>query len=216
MTHTSFISFPFKLEREAPPFEDQEIKYPEVLVRHFLKEYTKKGQNILDPFAGLGTTLFVTEEMKRIPYGIEAERERFEWTAGQMTHWQNIIHGDADDILNFGFPKMDFCMTSPPYMPKHHKWNPLYSGNPKYAGYKTYLKRMEKIFANIARCLKRNAVCVVQVDNLRGKTYTPLVRDISIAVEKSLRLDDEIIVQWKNAKPDYPYTHCLIFKNTQQ
>ena len=150
--------------------------------------------------------------MSRIPYGTEAERERYEWSAAQLEHWQNIIHGDAAEIADFGFPKMDFCITSPPYMPKHHKWNPLYSGDPKYAGYDQYLKKIQKIFKKIATIMKRASFMVVQLDNLHGKTFTPLVRDVGIEIEKSFRLDNEIIVAWDNPKPEYPVTHCLVFK----
>ena len=65
-----FVTLPYALEREAPPFEGNDIKYPESLVRHFLGRCTKPGDKVFDPFAGLGTTLFVAEEMRRVPFGI--------------------------------------------------------------------------------------------------------------------------------------------------
>lgn len=214
MTAPTLLTIPFKLERNPPPFEGNDIKYPEELVRHFLKHYTKKGDKILDPFAGLGTTLFVAEEMGRIPYGIEADERKFEWSAGQLQHWQNVICADSADMDKFALPRMDFCMTSPPYMPKHHKWNPLFAGDPKKAGYNTYLRRMKTIFQKIAMQMKKNAYVVVQADNLHGRVYTPLVRDLSLVIEPSLKLEDEIIVKWDNPKPDYPFTQCLVFKKT--
>ncbi len=209
----NFITLPWRLERGHPPFEKHDIKYPESLVRHFLKLYTKPGDKIFDPFTGLGTTLFVAEEMGRIPYGIEHDGGRQEWVAGQMQHWGNLKRGDAADMLRMGFPKMDFAMTSPPYMPNHHKWNPLYGGDPKHAGYDIYLKRMGFIFGCLKKLMKRNATLIVQADNLPGKTYTPLVRDLSSVIEPHFRLDNEIIVAWSNAKPGYGHTHCLVFKN---
>lgn len=213
MQKETLIKIPFTYERANPPFEGDDIRYPEALVRHFLKTHTKKGDKVFDPFAGLGTTLFVAESMGRIPYGIEADRNRFEWVAGQMDHWQNLIHGDAAKIAALGFPKMDFCMTSPPYMPKHHKWNPLFAGNPKHAGYDVYLAQMTRIFKGVAAIVKRGATVVVQADNLHhGHIYTPLVRDLSEVIEQSLTLQNEIIVEWLNPKPGYTHTHCLIFK----
>ena len=62
--------------------------------------------------------------------------------------------------------------------------------------------------------MKRHALVVVQADNLQGRRYTPLVRDISTAVSHALRPEAEIIVRWTQAKPDYPHTHCLVFKKT--
>ncbi|MBU6235989.1 MAG: site-specific DNA-methyltransferase [Alphaproteobacteria bacterium] len=211
---TPLIKIPFTLERPNPPFEAGEIRYPEALVRHFLKTYTKTGAKVFDPFAGLGTTLFVAEEMGRKPFGIEADRKRYEWVAGQLENWQNLHNADASKLASLHLPKMDFCITSPPYMPKHHKWNPLFAGNPKHAGYDKYLAQMTRIFKALASRMKRGATVVIQADNLRhGAHYTPLVRDLGIAAGASLTLQNEIIVEWQNPKPDYPYTHCLIFKN---
>lgn len=213
-----FITLPYKLERAPPPFETYEAKYsdkyPESLVRYVLKEFTKKGDKVFDPFAGLGTTLFVAEEMGRIPYGMEADRKRQEWVAGQLENWLGLHCDDTANMLDYGFPKMDFAMTSPVYMPKHHKWNPLYGGDPAHAGYDQYLRRMAYIFAQLAKLMKRHAYVVVQLDNLRGRVFTPLVRDVGHAVSQSFRPEGETIVKWANGPEDYPCTHCLIFKNS--
>lgn len=207
------ITLPYRFERDPPPFENHDIQYPQSLVRYFLKEFTRKNNRVFDPFTGLGTTLFVAESMGRVPYGVEFDERRHAWVAGQLKNWQNLVQGDAARVLKYGFPKMDFCLTSPPYMPRHHKWNPLFEGDPAHAGYETYLKRMAHIYRNIAKIMKRGAYVVVQADNLHGKVYTPLVRDLSLAVSKSLRLDNEIIIAWENAKPNYSHTHCLVFRN---
>lgn len=213
MKDSYFITLPYGIERPAPPFEGNDIVYSASLVRHFLKEYTKKGDRVLDPFAGLGTTMFTAEEMGRVPYGVEAERERFEWTAGQMTHWQNLHHEDSARIALLNLPKMDFCMTSPPFMPKDHDWNPLYSGNPAYKGYAAYIVRLKYIFGEIEKVMKKGAMLVVQVDNIRRKrAYTPLVHDMAAAIGDSFRLMDEKIIRWENGPADYPSTHCLVFK----
>jgi len=207
------ICLPFTLENASPWDDDNEMKYPESLVRYFLERYTKKGARVFDPFMGLGTTAMVAEEMGRIPYGIEADRKRYEWGAGQIENWNNIRHGDSAKIGSYGFPKMDFAITSPPYMPSHHKWNPLYAGDPEKAGYDRYLKRMKYIFRQLAGIMKKNAMIIVQADNLYHKNhYTPLVRDLSLCIEASFAPKGEIIVRWENPKPDHPYTHCLLFR----
>lgn len=204
------LSLPFKLERAAPPFEGNDIKYPESLVRHFVGQYSRKGQSVFDPFAGLGTTLFVAEDMGRKAYGIEADPQRHEWVAGQLDNWMGLQLGDSAAIARMGFPKMDFIMTSPPYMPASDLYNPLVGGNPAQAGYDRYLKRMALIFSRLTDVAKRGAHLVVHVDNIQGRRFTPLVRDIGTAVARSWRQSDEVIVQWDKTKH---YTHCLIFTN---
>lgn len=213
MSQPLFITLPWKLERAPPPFEDSEIKYPEALVRHFLKQYTREGDGVFDPFAGQGTTLFVSEEMGRIPYGVEYDRKRYEWVAGQMENWMNLVNGDCAKMLRYGFPKMDFSITSPPYMPRNHKWNPLFAGDPAKGGYDVYLRRITFIYRQLSQLVKRNGYVVVQADNLQKHVYTPLVADISRSISKVMRLEAEIIVAWEHAKPDYRHTHCLLFKN---
>jgi hypothetical protein len=203
------LSLPWLLERAPPPFEGDEIKYPEGLVRHFLGAYTKRGDRVLDPFAGLGTTLFVAEEMGRVPFGVEADGLRRDWVAGQLRHWQNVRHGDSGKLASFELPKMAFAMTSPPFMAAHHRWNPLYGGDPRHAGYDRYLRRMRHVFAQLALVMRRGAVVVVHADNLPGRTFTPLVADLGDAARASFRQEDEVIVAWTN-RPSH--THCLIFR----
>ena len=212
LTAQQFITLPYALEREAPPFEGNDIKYPEALVRHFLKEFTNAGDRVFDPFAGLGTTLFVAEEMRRIPFGVEHDARRQQWVAGQLTHWANLKLGDSAKLCSYGFPRMDFAMTSPPFMPQHHRWNPLVAGNPANAGYDNYLDGMRHVFQQLARIMKRNGRIVVQADNLPGRTYTPLVRDLSTTICEAFRIEAEIVVAWDGGKKDYRHTHCLVFR----
>lgn len=209
----SFITLPYRLERAAPRFESNAIKYPESLVRHFLKTFTKRGETVFDPFAGLGTTLFVAEALGRIPYGMEADPQRHAWVAGQMRHWNNLVCGDSFDLRKAGFPKMDFCMASPPFMARDHRWNPLYAGDPDKAGYAQYLKRMKAIYSRVAAVMKRGGAVVVHADNLHGRAYTPLVHDLAAAIGGVMRLENEIIVAWEDGPKDYAHTHCLVFRN---
>jgi len=209
------ITLPWQQEQPAPAFTEDTDKFPESLPRYFIEKLApQKNARIFDPFMGLGTTGFVAEELGRTPYGIEHDRMRCEWVAGQLEHWMNIQCDDAADMDKLGLPKMDLCVTSPPFMPKHHKWNPLYGGDPDYAGYDAYLKRMGFIFGKLAKQMKRNSFTVIHADNLtHGTVYTPLVRDLSLLMERFMALKAEMIINWDNAKPDYPHTHCLVFKN---
>jgi hypothetical protein len=209
---SQFVTLPYALEREPPPFEGNDIKYPEALVRHFLKQFTKRGDKVFDPFAGLGTTLFVAEEMRRIPYGIERDERRHQWVAGQLEHWRNLLQGDSNKLASYPFPKMDFSMTSPPYMQRHHRWNPLCEGNPAHAGYEAYLQGIQDIYRQLAGLMRRGGIVVVHADNLPGRSYTPLVRDLSLAIGTVLRLESEIIVAWKGGSRSNRHTHCLVFK----
>lgn len=207
---SSVLTLPFRLERAAPPFEGNDIKYPESLARYFIGLYTRAGARVCDPFAGLGTTLFVAEAMGRKAYGVEADPRRYEWVAGQLDNWMGLRLGDSADIAHIGLPKIDFMMTSPPFMPLTDRWNPLAGGKPSQAGYDKYLRRMALIFKRAALVAKRGAKLVVHVDNIHGRRFTPLVRDMGNAVAQSWRQLDDVVVQWDKKRS---YTHCLVFSN---
>ena len=211
--HPETVTIPWELERDPPPFEGNDIKSPEGLARYIFENYTKPKAKIFDPFAGLGTNMFIAEEMGRIPYGIEAEELKQQWVAGQLENWTHVVYDDANNMGRYEFPKMDLIFTSPPYMTRIDKWNPLYNGDPKYAGYDKYLKRMGVILNKLPTVMKKNTPLILQLDNLQtGKTFTPLIHDIASLMKKSFIQTGETVLQWKNAKPDYPHTHLLYFK----
>jgi len=106
-------------------------KYPEKLVTHFLQFFTKEDQWVLDPFAGVGSTLIACKEMGRNAVGVDLSldfvdigKQSIEATKGNGT--QHLITGDAyvchlniEDVFEGNPPQFDFLMTSPPY------WNML-------------------------------------------------------------------------------------------
>lgn len=209
----NYITLPYRLERAAPPFETNEIKTPESLPRYFIEALSQPGDKVFDPFVGLGTTLFVAEKLKRIPYGIEADPRRQQWVAGQLDNWMNVICADSARAAALGLPRMDFSLTAPPYMAITHKWNPLFGGDPAKDGYDIYLKRMRHIYKQIAKIMKRRAHVVVQVDNIPGRRFTPLIRDLNNALSNTLTLENEVTVAWRGGPDDYRHTTCLIFRN---
>ena len=183
MYKDSLIHLEWKLERSAPPFEGNDIKFPESFARYIIKKHTKKGDKVFDPFTGLGTTLFTAEEMKRIPFGFETEEKKFEWVAGQLENWTHLIHDDAYNLARYNLPKIDLVLTSPPYMPHRHKWNPLFGGDPKHGGYVKYLKRIRQIFLKVKTVMKKNAPLIIQADNLfQAKNFTPLPQDRALSL----------------------------------
>lgn len=214
LNYPSFIELEYAKEHAVSANDSDEDKFSECIPRYFIKNFvTKEKSKIFDPFLGHGTTAFVAEECGHIPYGIEADQERFEWAAGQLEYWQNIKCDDALFMNDLGFPKMDLCITSPPFMAANHNWNPLYGGDPDYKGYTQYLKKMTAIFAALKLRMERGSHIIVHTDNIEGKVFTPLVRDFSILISENFAPKGETIIKFKNAPEDYPLTRCLIFKN---
>ncbi|MCK4961807.1 MAG: hypothetical protein KAS19_04940, partial [Anaerolineales bacterium] len=111
----TFITLDNVKHRKLPEtLQSDDNRYPESLVEHFLELYTRPGDSVLDMFVGFGTTLFVAEEMGRIPYGIEYDEERYKYVRSHLVNKEHLRHGDSRKLSTFNLPVIDFSMTSPP------------------------------------------------------------------------------------------------------
>src|SRR6267378_7249888 len=126
------------------PRGDRKIRhpasFPESLVKDFISFFTKKGELVVDPFLGTGSTLVAALETGRSGIGFEIvkkyadiARERVkealtrrgvhEEVMARESSRIRIVTGDSSKLSKIwkqeGFPQADYCITSPPY------WNQL-------------------------------------------------------------------------------------------
>lgn len=102
---------------------DHGATYPEKLVNRLIRMYTKKGDLVLDPFLGTGTTLEACRNTDRIGIGIELN-ERFIDYALEITKQATlqkalpltVINDDCRNLLNYVKEEsIQLMVTSPPY-----------------------------------------------------------------------------------------------------
>ena len=198
-------------------FQDDDNRYPESLVKYFLELYTQENDKVFDPFAGLGTSLLISEKLNRIPFGIEFDNKRCKFVKSKLAHEDNLVCGDSLKLHTMKFPKFDFSITSPPYNPIDEE-NYL-SGK---GGYKGFIKDIGKIYSQLRKFMKKNSHIVIEVSNLKGRRVTTLAWDIAKEVSKIFHFEGEIIVNWKAKGPSkregnygygYDHSYCLVFKN---
>lgn len=92
--------------------------FPKSLVEAHLKIFTKAGDIVLDPFAGVGTTNEVAEELGRRSIGFELNPEFAQLAEADLQDKEAhlIIRDDARKISQYIEPNsVDFVLTSPPY-----------------------------------------------------------------------------------------------------
>ena len=193
-------------------FNNDHIRFSDSVVDFFLKEFTKEGDTVFDPFAGYGTTLLVAESMGRVAYGIEYTGSKAEYIRSLLKQPDNIIHGDSRLLLDYQLPPFDLCLTSPPYTNKVDDENPFTDYSERDYEYSSYLRDIKHIFAQVAQRMKPSAHVVIEISNLkRDREVTSLAWDVAREVSQVLHFDGEIVLCWDNNSYGYNHGYCLVF-----
>jgi len=172
-------------------------KFPETMAQEFIEFFTKKGQTVLDPMAGTGSTLVAALRAGRNSYGIELNPKYAE-IARQIVAEERaalgkaienlkseIIHGDASNALNYQLPTFEYVLTSPPYWDMLHAkgaetqkkrrsasaLDVFYSDDPSDLGnvhnYEEFLARLVAIYAGLKPLLRERAYLTIVVKNVK-------------------------------------------------
>ncbi len=232
-----------KEEREiSSNTQDHPATYSPTMIEDFVKFFTKKGENVLDPFCGIGSTLVACKRTGRIGYGIELNKKYYDLSLKRTPEFKkSIFNENAENIKKLDLPKMAFSISSPPY------WNVLnrstkdfrtkrtkngfdvnYSEHEEDLGnvdnYEVFLERVAKIYFDIYDLLKNGSYLVVIVKNVKKEgTMYPLAWDLARILSKKYVLKDEKIwIQDKVGLAPYGYPaawasnilhhYCLIFQ----
>lgn len=201
-------------QTELPPqFREDDVRYPETFVEHFLQQFTQPGDVVFDPFAGYGTTLVVAEALGRIPYGVEFDQERARHIQSRLQDPTRLIHGDSRHLVRYPVPAFDFSLTSPPYMNKDDPEDPFTAYTLPGRGYEGYLETIQGIYAQMRQFMKPDALVVIEAANLKGSNgVTTLAWDIAAAVGQVLTFEGEIVIAWDQPYGSgYDHSYCLLF-----
>ena len=74
--------------------------FPEELPKRLIKMFSFKGDNILDPFMGSGTTSLVAQKLDRNSVGYEINKEFIEFSKKKLNIKQQEIESPAYEFLN--------------------------------------------------------------------------------------------------------------------
>ena len=174
---------------------------PPELCKDLIQIFTKKGQTVLDPLAGVGGTLIGAALCNRKAIGIEINPKWID-IYKKVCHLENleefpVLCGDANEKLKeIKNGSIDFLLTDVPYWimdqlthtrsdAAERKSN-LSKFNDKGFQSKTeWLAEMKSIFTNALPALKQNGYMAVFIgDMYRGKEYHFLSADLAKTISE--------------------------------
>lgn len=124
------LRFKNLLHSNLPYYSNNSIRHPAKmnisLTRWILQRYTKKGETVIDPMAGIGTTLIEAISMGRNCIAVEFEKKFINWTDENIILLKKnrsitkrgqsiLLSGDARDLMNILDKQADKIIFSPPY-----------------------------------------------------------------------------------------------------
>jgi DNA modification methylase len=189
-----FVHNPPPRQRQA---RRHPAKFPETLAQEFVEFFTKRGQRVLDPMVGTGSTLVACLRSGRNSVGIELnptyarlaqqtvaeEREHLGEQAAELE--AEVITADATQLPDLGLPAADYVLTSPPYWNMLHArgaetqrhrrlqdgLDVVYSDHPadlgNIADYGEFLDRLVAVYAALPAVLRPKAYLTIIVKNVK-------------------------------------------------
>ena len=172
-------------------------KFPETLAQEFIEFFTKRGETVLDPMAGTGSTLVAALRAGRNSYGVELnpkyaeiakqiiEEERAALGEAVSELHSEIIGGDAAQVATYPVPPVNYVLTSPPYwdmlrvkgaetQKKRRAASELdvhYSDDPNDLGnihdYEEFLEKLVNIYRGLKPLLCEKAYLTIIVKNVK-------------------------------------------------
>ena len=152
------------------------------IARNIIEMYSQKGDTIIDPMVGAGTTLIEAKLLSRNAVGLDINPEAVELTkaALRFKHHppseQKVKVADARDLSFLEDDSFDLVLTHPPYM------NIIKYSNGRIpqdlsniSSLPKFCDEIEQIAKELFRVLKPDRFCAILIgDTRKGKHYVPL------------------------------------------
>jgi DNA modification methylase len=154
--------------------------------RNLIEMYSQKGDCVLDPMVGAGTTLIEAKLLGRNALGIDINPDAIKLSEAALHfrhHPQTTQKLKVADARNLSFLKnnsFDLIVTHPPYMNIIRYSQGRIEGDlSNISSLPKFCDEMEKVAAELFRILKPDRFCAILVgDTRKGKHFVPLAYNV--------------------------------------
>ncbi len=144
--------------------------------------YSQKGDRVLDPMVGAGTTLIEAKLLARDALGLDINPETVELAKAALcfkhhpASEQQVQVGDARDLSALADNSFDLVLTHPPYMNIIKYSEGRIAGDLSNIGsLPNFCDEMQTIAGELFRVLKPDKYCAILIgDTRKGRHYVPL------------------------------------------
>jgi DNA modification methylase len=170
------------------------------LPEKYIRLFSHKGETVLDPFCGSGTTNVVAMKLGRNSIGIDINPYSTDLTSERLASTESggpeigtvhmVLNGDCRDLMK-EIPRdsIDLVVTSPPYFDvvDYNHDDPDQLGN--FHDYDAFLSGMETAFAGMFSVLKSGGYAVVNTQDLFKKNAKCPIHSDYIQLAKRVGLE---------------------------
>jgi len=218
-----------KEEREiSGDSEDHPATFSPTMIEGFVNFFTKERMKVLDPFAGIGSSLVACKRTNRIGYGIELNEKYYQTILKRVPEFKkNVVNGDSRKIKEFFKDvKFNFCISSPPYWDILNRSTDGFKDTREKKGldvrysdknhdlgnidnYEKFINELAQIYFDIYDLLENESYIVVVIKNVKKKgVMYPLAWDLAKKLSEKYTLKDEKLwIQDKIGLSPYGYPH---------
>lgn len=222
--------------------EDHPATFSPSMVSDFINFFTKSGTLVIDPFAGIGSTLEACKRTNRIGYAVELNTKYCDIIKQRFPEFDgNIYNFDSTKLDALDLPLFDFSISSPPYWDILNRstdgfkkqrstkgldvrYSQMQTDLGNIDNYDVFLDKVCSVYQKLYHFMKQGAYIVIIVKNVKknGVMY-PLAWDIAKRLSNLYVLKDEKIwIQDKIGLSPYGYPkawaanilhhYCLILR----
>ena len=191
--------------------------------KRIIEMWSKKGDNIIDPFSGRSSRALTSTLMKRNYTGFDVINDNLQEAKDQYDKLKeiyemgkiNLINDTSENILNYcEEKKYDLLLTCPPYF-NIEKYDSVPNQLTDIKTYDEFLKIYKKILEKSVKTLKPGKfICIVLANfRINGIFYDFRGDTADILKKIGMIFHDEIILEMSPAKREPLYNQAIVKMN---